>query len=337
MGPQYDWSPNFLFSYLMTAGISACLVLAGGSYVLTSVFFLKNPLKRQKKRHPVAPALLIAHRGGAGEGYENTLNTFWRAVNCGANMLELDVHLTKDDEVVVAHDSNLERITGRNISVSDCNYGSLPLLKEDITIDFCPGSTFSDKGAPEGHRKFAKLDEVLESFPNTQINIDLKSKSRELAERVNSLIMKHGAERRCVWGNFSQETTDFCHSLNPEVGLLFSMPRVIRLYLAFYTGVLPFMSLPETHLEIPMPSIFLSPKYRTPEGNVGMARMAPVLLKVADWFLMSPVLFNHLKRRGIHVYLWVLNSEEEYRKALDVGATGIMTDFPSKLSKFLEK
>ena len=41
---------------------------------------------------------LIAHRGGAGEGYENTILAFRRAVDHGAGMLELDVHLSKDGE-----------------------------------------------------------------------------------------------------------------------------------------------------------------------------------------------------------------------------------------------
>jgi glycerophosphoryl diester phosphodiesterase len=47
---------------------------------------------------------VIAHRGGAAEGYENTIEAFRRAVGRGAGMLELDVHLSKDQRVVVAHD-----------------------------------------------------------------------------------------------------------------------------------------------------------------------------------------------------------------------------------------
>ena len=48
---------------------------------------------------------------------------------------------------------------------------------------------------------------------------------------------------------------------NPEVGLFFSAPRLLLLMVLFYTGLLPFISLRETHLEIPMLSLFLSPKY----------------------------------------------------------------------------
>ena len=47
---------------------------------------------------------LQAHRGGAGLWPENTLEAFGRALALGVSTLELDVHLTADDDVVVAHD-----------------------------------------------------------------------------------------------------------------------------------------------------------------------------------------------------------------------------------------
>ena len=108
-------------------------------------------------------------------------------------------------------------------------------------------------------------------------------------------IYLHRFLSRCVWGNFSQWTTEKCHKANPSVGLLFSMPRFlylvtfflfhllqlwnsfmiskhgrfVKLYLLFYTGLLPFVPLKETHLEIPMPSIFYDNNYRlcSEKGN----------------------------------------------------------------------
>ena len=147
-----------------------------------------------------------------------------------------------------------------------------------------------------------------------------------------------------MWGNFSQWTTERCHKANPSVGLLFSMPRCnetpqpvvfafcrfVKLYILFYAGLLPFVPLKETHLEIPMPSIFYDNNYRfpkpdnrgehiltlsrAPEANVGLGKLPKWSLCLADYIMMSPTLFNHLNRRGIHTYLWVLNSEEEYAR-----------------------
>merc|ERR1719348_2340546 len=90
-------------------------------------------------------------------------------------------------------------------------------------------------------------------------------------------------------------------------------------------GLLPFVSLAESHLELPMPSIFHEPSYKGPQGNVGMAKYHHLLISFADWLLMSPVLFRHLKARGINVYLWVLNNEQEYERAFSLGASGVMT------------
>ena len=45
-----------------------------------------------------------------------------------------------------------------------------------------------------------------------------------------------------------------------------------------------------------------------------MAQLPPLLIRLADWLLMSPVLFSHLERRGVTVYLWVLNTEEQYER-----------------------
>ena len=53
--------------------------------------------------------LVLAHRGGSREYYENTINGFKRAVDSGVNGLEMDLFLTKDEQVVVVHDRKLNR------------------------------------------------------------------------------------------------------------------------------------------------------------------------------------------------------------------------------------
>lgn len=55
-------------------------------------------------------------------------------------MLELDCQLTKDGEVVVAHDQNLLRSTGTDKNICELNYKELPLLKPCLPIDFDPGT-----------------------------------------------------------------------------------------------------------------------------------------------------------------------------------------------------
>jgi len=313
------------------------VAMASSSYVATSLYLLLNPLTKYRISTRMKQIPLIAHRGGAGEGYENTILAFRRAVQNGAGMLELDVHLTRDGQVVVAHDLHLQRLTGVDLNIRNLDFKQLPSLKETISIDFCPGQSYSDSSVEEEERGFSTLDKVLHEFPSTQINIDLKDRDDVLVEKVNQIIVENDAEDRCVWGNFSSTTTELCYSTNPKVGLLFSSLQFFKLYLLFYTGLLPFVHIKESHLEIPMPSVFLNEKFRSKEGNVGLAKFPPWLIRMVDWLLMSPMLFLHLQKRGVTTYLWVLNHEDQFERAFSLGVQGVMTDYPNKLHQFLEK
>merc|ERR1719195_1897210 len=135
---------------------------------------------------------LIAHRGGAGEGHENTLAAYHRAVEAG------------DGEVVVAHDQRLLRLTGVDQNIRDLTYTELPRVKEKLNIDFCPGEYFCDNSVMPEKRTFARLEDVLKTFPDTQINIDVKVQDAGLVEAVNTIIVENQAEGRCVWGSFSR-------------------------------------------------------------------------------------------------------------------------------------
>ena len=74
-----------------------------------------------------------AHRGGSNERAENTTEAFKHALSLGLNLMECDVHLSKDGEVVVAHDNTLERMCGPDYAekrVSDYNFNDLPKFQQ---------------------------------------------------------------------------------------------------------------------------------------------------------------------------------------------------------------
>ena len=303
-----------------------------GGYVLTSMILFKYPTLLHKKKKVKFSCQHISHRGGAGEGYENTMTAFKRAVAVGTEMLELDCQLTKDGEVVVSHDQNLLRSTGTDKNICELNYKELPLLKPCLPIDFDPDAEFIGSEIEE-ERRFALLKEVFEAFPRVPINIDIKINDDQLISKVASLIKEYNREEYTVWGNFSDEVTQKCYKTNPNVNLLFSMQRVTLLILLMYTGLLPFVPLKETHLEICLPSIYLR---RRGGPRPTFMPSAKLIVRTINILLMRPCLFNHLRARGIHVYFWVLNKDDEFKEAFELGATGIMTDYPTRLKLFLK-
>ncbi|XP_058800276.1 lysophospholipase D GDPD1-like [Phymastichus coffea] len=304
-----------------------------GGYVLTSLLLFKYPTLMHKKKKIKFICQHISHRGGAGENYENTMYAFKRSAAIGTEMLELDCHLTKDGQVVVSHDQNLLRTTGVNVNISEIDFKDLPLLKTRIPIDFDPGVEFHGSDNIN-ERKIALLQEVFDTFPKMPINIDIKVNNDDLIRKVSELIKLYNREELTVWGNFSDVVTKKCYDMNPNVNLFFAMKRVVLLIILMYTGLLPFVPIRETHLEIFLPCIYARKKgYQVPT----FLPVDKLFLGCMNVLLIRPCLFNHLKARGIHVYLWVLNSDEDFKTAFDLGVTGVMTDYPTKLKLFLAR
>jgi len=142
-------------------------------------------------------------------------------------------------------------------------------------------------------------------------------------------------EKKVIWGAGSNQTTQFMHRYNPNIPLLFSLRQLFLLYAKYYTGLLPFLGIKEKFLEIPI----ISSSFRAHAfGQFGHGRLARFALGVLHFLITRKRLFRHLQKRGIKVILWVANTDEDFDTAFNVlGADGVMTDFPSRLTKYLAR
>ena len=128
--------------------------------------------------------LIIAHRGDLSRAPENTLSAFQRAREAGADGVELDVRLTKDDRLVVFHDRNLDRTSDGTGPVNRCTLADIRSL--DVGSWFAP--EFRGETAPI-------LDEVFESLPRDYlINVEMKvvvTGMKHIARLVAETIRRH--------------------------------------------------------------------------------------------------------------------------------------------------
>jgi glycerophosphoryl diester phosphodiesterase len=114
----------------------------------------------------------LAHRGASALAPENTIDAFRLAVEAGAGGLELDVHMTRDRQIVVIHDATVDRTTNGSGAVSE--------MTLDELRGFDAGHNFSPDGGPtRPYRgrgvRVPTFGEVLEEFPGVPVNIEIKA------------------------------------------------------------------------------------------------------------------------------------------------------------------
>ena len=131
---------------------------------------------------------VIAHRGASGHRPENTLAAYALAVEMRADMIEIDLHLTRDGEVVVAHDAELARLGGVG-EIADASCESIRAL---------------DAG---GGERVPLLSEVLEDFATAlPFNLELKASTRGaypgLEQRAVDAALAHGVLDRTLFSSF---------------------------------------------------------------------------------------------------------------------------------------
>ena len=305
--------------------------------------------KRQKmsgralKMGPCDPyRILGAHRGGSCEGAENTMYAFGNAIGLGLNLMECDVHLTKDQQVVICHDGTLGRLCGEEHtgkSIADYNLADLPPLRRKIQQTFAPGHyTLSDR--EDG--RFTTLRQLFENCRDVYISIDCKGGGEAVGAAVNDLIREYRREDLTVWGSMSRESHRKIRALNPDVPCFYSATEVLAIYLWWLCGCLFCCPLPS---EIFMPPQFTDASVAALTARVSQGALRGRCLSCLLGLLncihkRSTALFRHLRARGNWVVMWVVNSQEEMQECHEQFGDeldGILTDCPTELTEFIRR
>ena len=156
---------------------------------------------------------VVAHRGFSSAAPENTMLAFMKAIEAKVDMIELDVHLTSDQERVVIHDETVDRTTSNTGWVKDF---SLAKIKECGIRN------------PQNHlleEKIPTLAEVLTLIQRNQqikLNIELKTDQihyHGIEHLVVQEVNRFGLNDRVIYSSFNHQTLKRIKQLNPKASI----------------------------------------------------------------------------------------------------------------------
>lgn len=158
---------------------------------------------------------ISAHRGSSVDYPENSIPAYAAAIEQGADWIELDVHQTADNVVVISHDANIKRIAGVDKNIWEMTYAELEAY--DV------GSWFSDEYS---YLRLPTLDEVLKLCKGKiKLNIEIKPTGHEtdFEKNVIDIVKKNGFENDCMLASLDIESLKRVKEIDSDIKTLYDM------------------------------------------------------------------------------------------------------------------
>lgn len=271
------------------------------------------------------------HRGAPSSFPENTLPAFKAACMAGADLIELDVHLTKDKVLVVHHNFGLNPITscfldGTSITKNELIRNlSLDEIK-NIDCGSKVNSDFPEQKALPG-TQIPTLEELIDFIKSSSdkicVNIEIKRDPRfpeqsypadEIVDRVLDQVEKKDFASRVRYSSF-----------DPEV-LILLREKAPNAIISFLFGS-------ETLKEI-------SKKYNVAAMDVILkfaSNLQAQILSPHHEILKDSTEVVAIQEKGFKVVAWTVNDPIRWKELYEMGVDGIITDYPAALVSFLNK
>ena len=250
----------------------------------------------------------ISHRGASGLAPENTMEAFRIAVeDYHTDAIEIDVHVSKDGEVVIIHDDSVERTTNSTGLIRNMR------LSEIQELD--AGYHFPEDSADHPYRgkglQIPTLREAFEQFPRTKFNIDIKQVHPPAEQAVIDVIRECGAVDRVFLGSEKKRTLKRIKAITSDIAT-FNCHRAVRRFLLYHW----------LHLHV---------LYRPTD-------YAMQVLPETEWLkVVTPDTVKFAHSKGMVMHVWTINDEDEMRWLLRLGVDGIMSDYPDRLRHVLDE
>jgi glycerophosphoryl diester phosphodiesterase len=235
--------------------------------------------------------VLIAHRGESADAPENTMAAFRLAYARHADAIELDVHLTKDDELLVCHDPDTERTTG-----------TLAVIRESLLQDLRTLDAGAWKGPQWAGEKLPTLSEVLTTLPDgARCFIEIKV-GPEAVPALERIVNQFGGKpEQLVIMSFEAATVAESKRRMPHITayLLSSFERD-KAVLAW----------------TPTAQSLIDQTKSIRADGIGLHHEGPV----------NRSFVYHIKSAGLAVYVWTVDDVALARRLIQAGVDGITTN-----------
>jgi glycerophosphoryl diester phosphodiesterase len=250
--------------------------------------------------------LVIAHQGGDGVWPGETMFAYQHAADLGVDVLEMDIHITKDGKLILMHDETVDRTTDGTGEIESMTLDEIKKL--DAAYDWSPdeGKTFPYRG--QG-LQVAALEEVFSAFPDKHMTIEIKKTNASMAKPFCDLIRKHNMQDKVLVASFHDDRLKEFRAECPEVATSSAKNETT----VFVLLTKPFLG------------SFYSPKFyslQVPEESGGIKVMTESFVKAAH-------------ERNLAVEPWTINDAETMKRFIDWGVDGIITDRPDIMMEVL--
>ncbi len=279
--------------------------------VIFLVLVLMGVTSKQAPNHPYYGSdlpypLVIAHQGGDGLWPGNTLYAFERAAELGVDVLEMDLHISKDGALVLIHDDSVDRTTDGTGLIEEMTLAELKTL--DAGYDW---STDDGQTAPFRGQGITvpTLEEVFQAFPDYRMTIEIKKTESSMAAPFCDMIREYEMQDKILVASFHDERMEEFRGVCPEVATSSASreTRVFVLLSKIFYG------------RLYSPAFFA---LQVPEESSNITVMTEQFVRAAH-------------ERNLKVEPWTINDPEQMKTYIDWGVDGIITDRPDLMLEIL--
>jgi len=255
------------------------------------------------------PPLVIAHQGGDGVWPGDSMYAFEKAVEIGADVLEMDAHITKDSQIVLMHDEKVDRTTDGTGLIEELTLTELKQLDAAYNWSNDGDKTFPFRGKGI---QVPTLEELFQNFPQMRYVIEIKLTKNPIDKPLCDLIRQYNLQNKVVIASFHDQAMQNFRTTCPEVATSASRGEVTKFVLlgkVFLSGL-------------------VTPHYQSiqPPYDPSESMNIPI---VTRRFIREA----HAKR--VAVEPWTVDDPQLIKQYIEWGVDGIMTDRPDLMIKVL--